>query len=173
MCKVCIPLSVLDTKVKLGMVQFKAFLLHTKSLFPWASLANPSCFICFPLLVSLLFARKTLHLLVFDFMVFHSFGVFLLTGQLFLPVSMVISFMATLDGLLSNLGTFWRSKVHISWINKMKSSLPSPFWYYLWKANAYCITSIRKSFLHHLYDFLSISKLSSCWSTRSPPPILW
>ena len=42
-----IPLSVVKTKVKLGMVQFKAFFFHTKSLFPWASLANPSCFYVF------------------------------------------------------------------------------------------------------------------------------
>ena len=39
-----IPLSVLDTIVKLGMVQFQVFFFHTKSRFPWASLANPSCF---------------------------------------------------------------------------------------------------------------------------------
>ena len=116
---------------------------------------------CFPLFVSLPFARHTLHLLVFDFMAFHSSGVSLLTGQWFLPLSLAMLSMATLDGFLSNLGAFWRSKVHTSWRKKSKSSFPPCFLDNLWEANAHCITSLRKSFLYHLYDFLSTSKLSA------------
>ena len=72
-----VPLSVLDTKVKLGMVEFKAFFFHTKSWFPWASLANPKLFLCvFHSLRVLILLRLTLHLLVFDFMAFHSSGSF-------------------------------------------------------------------------------------------------
>ena len=72
-----IPLSVLDTKVKLGMVQFKAFFFHTKSLVPLGIPCKPKMFLCvFHSPVSLPFARQTLHHLVFDFMPFHSSGVF-------------------------------------------------------------------------------------------------
>ena len=72
---------VLDTKVKLGLVEFKAFFFHTESWFSWTSLANPSCFYAFSILVSLPFARHTQHVFILDLIAFHSSGVSLLTGQ--------------------------------------------------------------------------------------------
>ena len=61
-------------------------LFHTKSWSPWVS----QVFMCFPLLVILPFARQTLHLLIFDFLAFHSSGVSLFIGQWFLPVSLAM-----------------------------------------------------------------------------------
>ena len=90
-----IVLSVLYTKVKLAMVQFKAFFFHTKPRFPWASLANPSFFMHFPLIVNLPLP-DTLHLLVFDFITFHSSGASLLTGQWFLAISLAMLSMVQL-----------------------------------------------------------------------------
>ena len=97
---------VLDTKVKLGMVEFKAFYSTQSPGSPGHPLQTQVAFICFPLLASLPFARQTLHLLVFDFMAFYSSGASLFTGQWFLPVSLTMLSMATLDGFPSNLGAF-------------------------------------------------------------------
>ena len=179
-----IPFSVLDTKVRLGMVQLKysffwygtfwygivkAFFFHTKFRFLWGSLTTPS-FYAFSTPCDLLLPDK-----VCIFWVLNSWLSILqefvfLTGQWFLPLSLAMLSMTTLNGFLC---AFWRCKVHTSWTKKMKSSFPPCFLYNLCTANAHCITSLRKSFLYHLYEFLSPSKLSSCWSARSTPPILW
>ena len=146
-----IPLSVLDTKVK----HFKAFFFHRKSRFPWASLANPSCFLCvFHSLWIFLLSTNSASFCFFYFMAFHSSGVSLLTGQLFLPVSLVMLSIATLEGFISNLGAFWRCKVYTSWRKKRKSSFPPCFLYCLWAANAHCHNHPQKELFVHLFDFL-------------------
>ena len=141
-------------------------LFHTQSWFPLASIANPSCFYVFSTPCDSSFCQTNSASFGFQFHGFPFSRSFSFDRPMIPSVSLAMLSMATLDAFLSNHGAFWRSKVHTS-------SFPPCFLYNLWDVNAHCITSLRKSFLYHLYDFLSISKLSSCWSTRSTPPILW
>ena len=106
------------------------------------------------------FARKTLYILVFDFMDFNSSGVSLLIGQSFLPVSLAMLSMVTLESVC--LQSWCILKEHGAYILKKEKEITLPsFLYNFQAANVQCISNPKKSFLYNVYDFYSTPNLFS------------
>ena len=103
-------------------------LFPQKVLVPLGIPSNPSCFYVFfhSLWIFLLPDKLCIFLFLIPWLsILQEFPP--LIGQRSLPVSLAMLSMATLDGFLSNLGAFWRSKVHASSRKKRKSSFPPCF----------------------------------------------